>query len=75
MGGYFPGAVGKITELHAVYYHENWGFDISFETQVGRELSEFLRDFDSSLTVAKMKFCDFRHITGLKKLLAPQFAL
>ncbi len=35
----------KITELHAVYYHENWNFDISFETQVGRELSEFLRDF------------------------------
>ena len=43
--GYFPGVVGKITEIHAVYYHENWGFDISFETQVGRELSEFLGDF------------------------------
>jgi len=43
--GYFPGAVGKITELHAVYYHDHWGFDISFETQVGRELSEFLSGF------------------------------
>jgi GNAT superfamily N-acetyltransferase len=43
--GYFPGVVGKITELHATYYYENWGFDISFETQVGRELSEFLMDF------------------------------
>jgi GNAT superfamily N-acetyltransferase len=29
-----------------VYYFENWGFDVSFETQVGRELSEFLADFD-----------------------------
>ncbi|MBN2686806.1 MAG: GNAT family N-acetyltransferase [Deltaproteobacteria bacterium] len=43
--GYSPGVVGKITELHAVYYHQNWGFDASFETQVGRELSEFVRDF------------------------------
>ncbi len=44
-GGYSPGVVGRITELHALYYHEHWNFDISFETQVGRELSEFLRDF------------------------------
>lgn len=46
--GYFPGVVGKITELHAVYYYENWGFDVSFETQVGRELSEFLIDFQEN---------------------------
>jgi GNAT superfamily N-acetyltransferase len=44
-GGYWPGVIGKITELHGVYYDENWRFDISFEAQVGRELSEFLRDF------------------------------
>ncbi len=43
--GYFPGVIGMITELHAIYYYENWGFDISFETQVGRELSEFMTDF------------------------------
>ena len=45
--GYYPGVVGKITEIHAVYYHENWGFDVSFETQVGRELSEFVGQFDA----------------------------
>ena len=44
--GYYPGVVGKITEIHAVYYHENWGFDVSFETQVGKELSEFVGQFD-----------------------------
>lgn len=43
--GYFPGAIGKITELHAVYYYENWGFDVSFETQVAQELAVFLREF------------------------------
>jgi GNAT superfamily N-acetyltransferase len=41
--GYFPGVLGKITELHATYYHEHWGFDISFETQVAMELCEFMR--------------------------------
>jgi len=43
--GYFPGVIGMITEAHAVYYHEYWGFDVSFETQVGRELSEFIDAF------------------------------
>jgi GNAT superfamily N-acetyltransferase len=44
--GYYPGVVGKITELHAVYYHQHWGFDVSFETQVGKELSTFVSEFD-----------------------------
>jgi len=43
--GYYPGVIGKIVELHARYYHENWGFDISFETQVARELGEFMEKF------------------------------
>jgi GNAT superfamily N-acetyltransferase len=44
---YYPGAIGKIVELHATYYHDHWGFDISFETQVARELGEFLSRFDA----------------------------
>lgn len=47
LSGYCPGLIGKTTLLHAVYYHENWGFDVSFEAQVGIELSEFLRDFEA----------------------------
>ena len=43
--GYFPGVIGKITELHAVYYHKHWGFDRRFEAQVGREVSEFISNF------------------------------
>ena len=43
--GYFPGVIGMVTELHAVYYYEHWDFDISFETQVATELSEFLLAF------------------------------
>jgi len=43
--GYRPGVIGKITELHATYYHENWGFDTSFEIQVASELAAFIREF------------------------------
>ena len=46
--GYYPGVVGKITEIHAVFYHQHWGFDVSFETQVGSELSAFISRFDES---------------------------
>ena len=44
--GYHAGVIGKIIELHAVYYHTFWGFDVSFETQEGRELCEFMSRFD-----------------------------
>jgi GNAT superfamily N-acetyltransferase len=44
--GYFPGSIGKITTLHAVYYKEYWGLDHSFEAQVGREVSDFITHFD-----------------------------
>lgn len=41
LSGYRPGLIGEITRLHAVYYYENWGFHINFETQVATELSQF----------------------------------
>ncbi|RJR45377.1 MAG: GNAT family N-acetyltransferase [Desulfobacteraceae bacterium] len=43
--GYFPGVLGKVIELHARYYHEHWGLDLSFETQEGRELCDFMSRF------------------------------
>ena len=44
--GYYPGAICQVTTLHATYYARHWGFDLSFESQVAIELSEFLRAFD-----------------------------
>ena len=44
--GYTPGAIGRIAELHATYYHEHWGFELFFEAKVATELSAFLRRFD-----------------------------
>ena len=44
--GYVPGAIGRVAELHAVYYAENWGFGQFFEAKVATELSEFLSRFE-----------------------------
>jgi len=43
--GYYPGAIGRITEIHATYYHDNWDLNVTFETHVGREISEFIDQF------------------------------
>jgi len=45
LSGYVPGAIGRVAELHAIYYHKHWGFSIFFESKVATELSEFLRRF------------------------------
>jgi GNAT superfamily N-acetyltransferase len=46
--GYYPGVIGKITEVHAVYYNQHWGFDVSFETQEGSELANFIMQYDET---------------------------
>jgi GNAT superfamily N-acetyltransferase len=46
--GYLPGAIGRIVELHANYYHLNWGFGLFFEARVAKEMSEFLSRFDET---------------------------
>ncbi len=44
--GYQPGAIGRITELHANYYYANWGFHLYFEAKVATDMAEFLQRFD-----------------------------
>ena len=46
--GYVPGAIGRIAELHAIYYHRNWRFGLFFEAKVASELSAFLSRFDQT---------------------------
>ena len=48
LSGYIPGAIGRITELHARYYRDNWGFGLFFESKVATELAEFLGRYDDS---------------------------
>ena len=42
---YVAGAIGRVTEMHARYYSESWGFGLYFEAKVASELSEFLGRF------------------------------
>jgi len=44
--GYIPGSIGRISELHSIYYHDHWGFGLYFEAKVATELSEFLLRYD-----------------------------
>ncbi len=67
--GYYPGALGEIIRLHAVYYHDYWSFDVSFETQEGRELCEFMARFNPKsdglwTAVAKGRFAGSVAIDG-----------
>jgi GNAT superfamily N-acetyltransferase len=43
---YVPGALGRVAELHGVYYHDHWKFGLFFEAKVAVELSEFLKRYD-----------------------------
>jgi hypothetical protein len=29
--GYVPGAIGRVSSLHACHYHREWGFGLFFE--------------------------------------------
>jgi GNAT superfamily N-acetyltransferase len=44
--GYIPGSIGRVAELHGIYYHKHWGFGLSFEAKVAAELIEFLGRYD-----------------------------
>jgi GNAT superfamily N-acetyltransferase len=43
-----PGALGRIVELHADYYHRHWGFGLFFEVKVAVELAAFLEGYEPS---------------------------
>ena len=36
-----PGALGRLIEMHALYYARDWGFGAYFETRVAREAADF----------------------------------
>lgn len=43
---FFPGDIGAIVRLHAVLYHEEHGFDRTFEAYVAEGLARFVLAFD-----------------------------
>jgi GNAT superfamily N-acetyltransferase len=47
IGGYAPGSIGRIVEMHGTYYARNWRLGPVFEAQVARELGELMERFDA----------------------------
>ncbi|MCS4293624.1 DNA-binding MarR family transcriptional regulator/GNAT superfamily N-acetyltransferase [Comamonas sp. BIGb0152] len=39
--GYRPGLIGRVAEMHAVFYAKHWGFGAFFESQVASGIAEF----------------------------------
>jgi GNAT superfamily N-acetyltransferase len=46
--GYVPGAIGRVAEMHALYYSRHWGFGQYFEAKVAAGLCEFLDRLDET---------------------------
>ena len=46
IGGYAPGALGAIVQLHGAYYARHWGFGTYFEAKVAADLAAFLTPDD-----------------------------
>ena len=46
--GYIPGSVGRVAELHGIYYHQHWGFGLFFEAKVATGLAAFLERYDAN---------------------------
>ena len=68
---YQPGAIGRITELHALYYNKNSGFGLFFESKVATEMVDFLNRLNPArdefwTAISKEKVIGSIAIDGIK---------
>lgn len=61
--GYRPGAIGRIAEMHAVYYAREYGFGSYFEAKVAAGIAEFSARLDKPCNDLWLALVDGR-ITG-----------
>ncbi len=45
--GYIPGIIGRVAELHALYYSEHWDFGHFFEIKVASEMAQFINEYSA----------------------------
>lgn len=45
-GGYFPGAIGQVAELHGLHYIKSHGLGLVFEAKVAGALADLMLRFD-----------------------------
>lgn len=46
--GYLPGSIGRVVELHGIYYHTHWEFGSFFESKVATEMAKFIGRYDEN---------------------------
>jgi DNA-binding MarR family transcriptional regulator/GNAT superfamily N-acetyltransferase len=56
--GYRPGVIASVTQLHASYYSQNYGFGANFERKVATEMSEFMARIDNPLNTTFSAYVD-----------------
>ena len=44
--GYRPGVIGRIAEMHAVYYAREWSFGAFLEAKIARDCAAFIDRYD-----------------------------
>lgn len=58
LADYRPGALGRVCELQAACYAEEWGFGCAFEVKVAAEMAAFLTRFDATTDLFKIALRD-----------------
>jgi GNAT superfamily N-acetyltransferase len=46
--GYQPGVIGRVAQMHALYYHEHWNFGSFFEAKIASEMGEFIQRYEEN---------------------------
>lgn len=65
MEGYRPGFLGRIAELHGVYYAKAWGSGLEFEGMMAEELHEFLRRYETGRDLLLTAHADGRLVGSI----------
>lgn len=65
LSGYVAGALGRVVEMHARYYHAEWGFDLFFESKVAGELAAFLDRYDAAKDLFRVALIDGRVVGSI----------
>jgi len=69
--GYVPGVVGRMIEMHGLYYARAWGAGAVFETLMAREIGDFVQEYDPERELLLSASVDER-IMGSIAILRPE---
>jgi len=63
--GYRPGALGRIAEMHGVYYAGAWGSGAEFEGMMAHEMREFLAHYQQGRDLLLTAWVDGRIVGSI----------